>query len=305
MENKKPCQRDDNYSPTLTNELQQGKDLARQLQMLLLQDPHSSTSSSRSFHDTREFLVQQIIASFDRAVSMANHPSDPLAPSPPPLPPVKSESPLSGSEDSDPVGEDSTRRKRVQPRWTTKVQVSPETGFEGPPGDGYNWRKYGQKDILGANFPRAYYRCALKHQTNCPATKQVQRCDEDPCIFEVTYRSLHACNHPVINPNQPSSSSYNPNQPPPQRETLISFDPNNASFIIPKNSDLHNQHLLANPNPEFHFHASSMTATSAVLSTTTTAVRATSSASATSSPINITHDFPFDPFDDFDSTFFH
>jgi len=28
------------------------------------------------------------------------------------------------------------------------------TGLEGPLDDGYSWRKYGQKDILGANFPR-------------------------------------------------------------------------------------------------------------------------------------------------------
>jgi len=34
------------------------------------------------------------------------------------------------------------------------VKVCPGTGLEGPLDDGHSWRKYGQKDILGANFPR-------------------------------------------------------------------------------------------------------------------------------------------------------
>lgn len=35
-----------------------------------------------------------------------------------------------------------------------RVRVSCESGLEGPHEDGYNWRKYGQKDILGAKYPR-------------------------------------------------------------------------------------------------------------------------------------------------------
>jgi len=34
------------------------------------------------------------------------------------------------------------------------VRVSSEMGLERPLDDGYRWRKYGQKDILGANYPR-------------------------------------------------------------------------------------------------------------------------------------------------------
>ncbi|WOK97937.1 putative WRKY transcription factor 53 [Canna indica] len=59
--------------------------------------------------------------------------------------------------------------------------------------DGYSWRKYGQKDILGANHPRAYYRCTHRHTRGCPATKQVQRSDDDPAVFEVTYHGAHTC----------------------------------------------------------------------------------------------------------------
>ncbi|KAK1582425.1 hypothetical protein Q3G72_014824 [Acer saccharum] len=39
------------------------------------------------------------------------------------------------------------------PRWTEQVKVCSGTRLEGPLDDGYCWRKYGQKDILGANFP--------------------------------------------------------------------------------------------------------------------------------------------------------
>lgn len=40
------------------------------------------------------------------------------------------------------------------PRWTRQVRVSPGIGLEGPLDDGFSWRKYGQKDILGAKYPR-------------------------------------------------------------------------------------------------------------------------------------------------------
>lgn len=39
-------------------------------------------------------------------------------------------------------------------RWTEQVRVSPGADLEGSLDDGHSWRKYGQKDILGAKFPR-------------------------------------------------------------------------------------------------------------------------------------------------------
>lgn len=59
--------------------------------------------------------------------------------------------------------------------------------------DGYCWRKFGQKDILGSKYPRGYYRCAHRHSQGCLATKVVQRSDDDPTKSDVTYRGVHTC----------------------------------------------------------------------------------------------------------------
>lgn len=39
---------------------------------------------------------------------------------------------------------------------------------------------------------RSYYRCTYKSQ-GCPATKHVQRSDDDPAVLEVIYRGKHTC----------------------------------------------------------------------------------------------------------------
>jgi len=45
--------------------------------------------------------------------------------------------------------------RKTMPRWTEQVKICSRTGLEGSLDDGYSWRKYGQKDILGAKFPRS------------------------------------------------------------------------------------------------------------------------------------------------------
>ncbi|KAJ1264167.1 hypothetical protein BS78_09G242100 [Paspalum vaginatum] len=62
-----------------------------------------------------------------------------------------------------------------------------------PLDDGLSWRKYGQKDILGAKYPRAYFRCTHRHSQGCLATKHVQRADADPLLYDVVYHGAHAC----------------------------------------------------------------------------------------------------------------
>lgn len=60
--------------------------------------------------------------------------------------------------------------------------------------DGFIWRKYGQKDIHGSNYPRLYFRCTYKDDRGCEARRQVQRSDTDPCAaYLITYFGEHTC----------------------------------------------------------------------------------------------------------------
>ncbi|KAF5442229.1 hypothetical protein F2P56_034914 [Juglans regia] len=180
----------------LINELTQGRELARQL--------HSHLTTASSSHETREFLVQKILASYEKSLLMLRWSSSVGEPQPIAGAVRNSESPPSQvgsprSEDSDrdirdlDHKSDAPRKRKALPRWTQQVRVSPGMGLEGPLDDGFSWRKYGQKDILNAKYPRGYYRCTHRHVQGCLATKQVQRSDEDPTIFEITYRGRHTC----------------------------------------------------------------------------------------------------------------
>nr|QRX38911.1 transcription factor WRKY14 [Lilium regale] len=69
--------------------------------------------------------------------------------------------------------------------------------------DGYSWRKYGQKAIYNATFPRSYYRCTHKTDCGCRATRQVQQSEENPTMFVITYMGEHTCRS---DPNKASTS---------------------------------------------------------------------------------------------------
>ncbi|XP_021904235.1 WRKY transcription factor 55 isoform X2 [Carica papaya] len=85
------------------------------------------------------------------------------------------------------------RRQDEEDRRTVRVAAPRMGNTDIPPDDNFSWRKYGQKEILGSRFPRAYYRCTHQKLYNCPAKKQVQRLDDDPYMFLVTYRGSHSC----------------------------------------------------------------------------------------------------------------
>lgn len=67
--------------------------------------------------------------------------------------------------------------------------------------DGYNWRKYGQKQVKGSENPRSYYKCTYP---NCPTKKKVERSVEGQ-ITEIVYKGNH--NHPKPQSSRRSSSS--------------------------------------------------------------------------------------------------
>ncbi|KAK6936715.1 WRKY domain [Dillenia turbinata] len=262
----------------LISELTHGRALAKQLQIHL-----SMPSSSR---EARESLVQKILASYEKALSMLKY-NGSLAATTTITEPVTapignalaSESPSSlsaspHSEDSDRDFKeheikDASRKRKSTPRWTKQVSVSPGSGLEQSLDDGYVWRKYGQKDILGAKYPRGYYRCTHRNVQGCLATKQVQRSGDDPTIFEITYRGWHTCNQapdqlppnslPQEKPGQPQDpinlQNQNQIQPQEQQPQDLLFNFRNGLKVKTENLETNAQTF---PN-SFFFHSSSNT----------------------------------------------
>ncbi|KAL7150466.1 hypothetical protein ABFS83_05G113700 [Erythranthe nasuta] len=212
---------------TLINELTQGMEKAKLLQFHLC----STTSPSRTQH----LLLQRILSSYEKSLSILNWRGGQLA-APPPTSGGGGAPESSISVDGSPTSDDwnknfgdrnkdytTSKKRKIQPTWTEQVRVNPENGLEGPTDDGYSWRKYGQKDILGAKHPRSYYRCTYRLAQNCFATKQVQRSDEDPTIFEVTYKGAHTCNQ-----SSPAAKAAAPPPPAsPENQELNKHNPHN------------------------------------------------------------------------------
>ncbi|CAJ2638594.1 unnamed protein product [Trifolium pratense] len=65
-----------------------------------------------------------------------------------------------------------------------------------PSEDGYNWRKYGQKQVKGSEYPRSYYKCT---HSNCLVKKKVE-CSHEGHITEIIYKG--ADNHPKPPPSR-------------------------------------------------------------------------------------------------------
>ncbi|KAI3979241.1 hypothetical protein MKX01_003671 [Papaver californicum] len=166
----------DQKTPWLIKEIIQARELLMELQTHL--NPSSFSGN---------VLVTKILSIFENSLSTLNQ--------------LKMEneghfggSPLSNSS-SDFSSDGSRKRcRRGIVRWTQQVRGCEQAGLERPLNDGYGWRKYGQKDILGATYPRAYYKCSYRTTQDCLAMKQVQRSDLNSSMFNVTYIGKHSCN---------------------------------------------------------------------------------------------------------------
>lgn len=91
-------------------------------------------------------------------------------------------------------------------------------------------------------FCRGYYRCTHRNTAGCLATKQVQRSDDDPCVFNITYRGQHTCMQMLQEPPIPAPDQlYDAGLPrhEQQNQTMAS------SFYFPYNSA-----PIADPSPE-------------------------------------------------------
>ena len=76
-----------------------------------------------------------------------------------------------------------------------------------PAADGYNWRKYGQKQVKGSEFPRSYYKCT---HPGCPVKKKVER-SLDGQVTEIIYKGQHNHQPPQLNKRAKDSGSLNGN----------------------------------------------------------------------------------------------
>ncbi|RZS12096.1 hypothetical protein BHM03_00043484 [Ensete ventricosum] len=90
---------------------------------------------------------------------------------------------------------------KVVSRATAALLANLPTGCgDRPSYDGYNWRKYGQKQVKGSESPRSYYKCT---HPACPVKKKVER-SFDGQIAEIVYNGEH--NHPKPLPPRKLSS---------------------------------------------------------------------------------------------------
>ncbi|CAI8585935.1 unnamed protein product [Vicia faba] len=101
--------------------------------------------------------------------------------------------------------------------------------------DGYNWRKYGQKQVKGSENPRSYYKCTYP---NCPTKKKVERSFEGQ-ITEIVYKGTH--NHPKPQSTRKNSSNA---------LVIVPANPNGNEMIDQSYASLGNGQMDSGATPE-------------------------------------------------------
>lgn len=196
----------------MVKELVKGKKFAHQLRVLLQKpfEEHGLVSA--------EDLVEKILRSFTQTLSMLSSGTTSCDDHEKNLQQqanscnVNSDDHHRRSEDSGeskkrPAVKDSVskrgcyKRKKNSQTWTVVSSTI---------NDHHAWRKYGQKEILNTKYPRSYFRCTHKYVQGCRATKQVQRRDDDPQKYDITYIGRHCCRD-IISFPQIAAENYEPN----------------------------------------------------------------------------------------------
>ncbi|KAE9462590.1 hypothetical protein C3L33_05506, partial [Rhododendron williamsianum] len=101
------------------------------------------------------------------------------------------------------VDEPEPKRRQVAFYWAVGPLCKPgkkpkivvhAAGDVGISGDGYRWRKYGQKMVKGNPHPRNYYRCT---SAGCPVRKHIERAVDNTTALIITYKGVHDHDMPV------------------------------------------------------------------------------------------------------------
>ncbi|KAJ4972120.1 hypothetical protein NE237_005219 [Protea cynaroides] len=170
-------------------ELNRGREFASELQIMLRK------SSGDQGSVIAEELVEKILKSFTDALAILNSGEfseiceDPAT--------AQADLPCCDDQKTEGSGENRKRpasidhpkggykRRKISQTWS---KVTPK-----PLEDSYSWRKYGQKEILNAKYPRSYFRCTHRHYQGCLATKQVQKTEDETPMYRTTYIGHHTC----------------------------------------------------------------------------------------------------------------
>lgn len=97
------------------------------------------------------------------------------------------------------------------------ISVSSDTN------DGYNWRKYGQKQVKASEHPRSYYKCT---HVNCPVKKKVGQ-SLDGHISDIVYKGQHNHEPPVLSKQAREGADVNKRSHS-QLETRVAEEPGAA-----------------------------------------------------------------------------
>ncbi|KAM7252688.1 hypothetical protein ACFE04_008197 [Oxalis oulophora] len=105
------------------------------------------------------------------------------------------EKPISDSEPKKRMkkcnSENSTDLSKPEKKPKFVVHAAGDVGISG---DGYRWRKYGQKMVKGNPHPRNYYRCT---SAGCPVRKHIEADVDNTSAVIITYKGVHDHDMPV------------------------------------------------------------------------------------------------------------
>ncbi|CAL1392700.1 unnamed protein product [Linum trigynum] len=179
----------------IIKELLQGQQFTSQLQLLFINNQYPTVNEllrkiSTSFADAISALSSTTVNGIDENLQSVSHGEQQSSAGSGPFEEDSGESrkrPPPPAGKSGAAGRDNRGTYKRRKSCNSRIIVSSLTQ------DGHAWRKYGQKEILHAKFPRSYYRCTHKFDQGCKATKQVQQLEQEKEMYSITYLGHHTC----------------------------------------------------------------------------------------------------------------